>query len=44
MAKRLLEAGARMIGGAAGTTPRHVAALASLIRANERPSLRPRAL
>jgi methionine synthase I (cobalamin-dependent) len=33
----LLDAGARVIGGGAGTTQRHLAALSSLLRRNERP-------
>jgi 5-methyltetrahydrofolate--homocysteine methyltransferase len=43
-ARRLLEAGARVLGGGAGTTPRHLAALSGLLRAHERPSLWPRAV
>jgi 5-methyltetrahydrofolate--homocysteine methyltransferase len=41
-AKRLLDAGARVIGGGVGTTSRHVAALANLLRSSERQSLWPR--
>jgi 5-methyltetrahydrofolate--homocysteine methyltransferase len=41
-AKRLLDAGARVIGGGLGTTSRHAAALATLVRGGERQSLWPR--
>lgn len=43
-AKLLLEAGVRVIGGGPGTTPRHLAALSAMLRANERQSLWPRAV
>lgn len=43
-AKRLLDAGVRVIGGGRGTTQRHLAALSGLLRANERQSLWPRAV
>jgi methionine synthase I (cobalamin-dependent) len=42
-AKRLLDAGARVIGGGIGTTSRHLATLAGLVRGSERQSLWPRA-
>jgi 5-methyltetrahydrofolate--homocysteine methyltransferase len=41
-AKRLLEAGARVIGGGLGTTSRHAAALANLVRGSERQLIWPR--
>lgn len=43
-AKRLLDAGVRVIGGGHGTTQRHLAALSTLLRANDRQSLWPRAV
>jgi len=42
-AKRLLDAGARVIGGGIGTTSRHMTALATIVRGAERQSLWPRA-
>ncbi len=42
-ARRLIDAGARVIGGGAGTTSRHLAALAALLRGGERQSFWPRA-
>lgn len=41
-AKHLLDAGARVIGGGVGTTGRHMATLANLLRGGERQSLWPR--
>lgn len=43
-AKRLLDAGVRVIGGGAGTTQRHLAALSGMLRTPERQSLWPRAV
>ena len=43
-AKGLLDAGVRVLGGGAGTTQRHLAALSGLLRVNERQSLWPRAV
>jgi len=43
-AKRLLDAGVRVLGGGAGTTQRHLAALSGLLRVNDRQSLWPRAV
>jgi 5-methyltetrahydrofolate--homocysteine methyltransferase len=43
-AKRLLDAGVRVIGGGAGTTQRHLAALSALLRSNDRQSFWPRAV
>lgn len=40
-ARRLLEAGVRVVGGGPGTTHRHVAALAGLLRGQDRQSLWP---
>jgi S-methylmethionine-dependent homocysteine/selenocysteine methylase len=42
-AKRLIDAGARVIGGGPGTTARHLAALSALLRGGERQSFWPRA-
>ncbi len=42
-AKRLLDAGARVIGGGPGTTARHLAALSALLHRSERQSFWPRA-
>jgi S-methylmethionine-dependent homocysteine/selenocysteine methylase len=42
-AKRLVDAGARVLGGGPGTTTRHLAALSALMRGSERQSLWPRA-
>ena len=42
-ARRLIDGGARVIGGGAGTTARHLAALAALLRGGERQSFWPRA-
>jgi 5-methyltetrahydrofolate--homocysteine methyltransferase len=41
-ARRLLDAGARVLGGGPGTTPCHLFALSGLLRANDRPSPWPR--
>lgn len=43
-AKRLLDAGVRVIGGGPGTTQRHVSALSSMLRSAERQSFWPRAV
>lgn len=43
-AKVLIDEGARIIGGGAGTTARHLAALATLLRGGERKSFWPRAV
>lgn len=43
-AKRLLDGGVRVLGGGPGTTQRHLAALAGLLRTNERQSMWPRAV
>ena len=42
-AKQLLDAGSSVLGGGSGTTGRHLAALAGLLRGGERPSFWPRA-
>lgn len=42
-ARRLIDAGARVVGGGTGTTSRHIAALAALLRGGERQSFWPRA-
>jgi methionine synthase I (cobalamin-dependent) len=42
-ARRLIDGGARVIGGGAGTTSRHLAALSALLRGGERQSFWPRA-
>lgn len=42
-AKRLIDTGARIIGGGPGTTTRHLAALSALLRGTERQSFWPRA-
>ena len=42
-AKRLIDAGARILGGGAGTTARHLAALSGLLRGGARQSFWPRA-
>jgi methionine synthase I (cobalamin-dependent) len=41
--RRLIEAGVRVVGGGAGTTQRHLAALAGLLRGSDRQSLWPAA-
>ncbi|APR87137.1 hypothetical protein A7982_12486 [Minicystis rosea] len=43
-AKRLLDAGVRVLGGGPGTTQKHLAALSTLLRANERQSIWPHAV
>lgn len=43
-AKQLLDAGVRVLGGGPGTTYRHMGALSSLLRGNERQSFWPRAV
>jgi methionine synthase I (cobalamin-dependent) len=43
-ARRLIEAGVRILGGGPGTTHRHIAALSGLLRGHERQSLWPRAV
>jgi 5-methyltetrahydrofolate--homocysteine methyltransferase len=43
-ARRLIEAGVRVLGGGPGTTHRHLAALSGLLRGHDRPSLWPRAV
>ncbi|MFT3769261.1 MAG: methionine synthase [Minicystis sp.] len=43
-AKRLLDAGVRVIGGGPGTTQRHLSTLSGLLRTNERQSIWPRAV
>jgi 5-methyltetrahydrofolate--homocysteine methyltransferase len=43
-AKRLLDAGVRVLGGGIGTSQRHLAALSALLRGNERQSIWPRAV
>lgn len=43
-AKRLLDAGVRVIGGGAGATQRHLSALSVLLRGAERQSIWPRAV
>lgn len=40
-ARRLLEAGVRVVGGGTGTTHRHLAALSGLLRGHDRQSLWP---
>jgi 5-methyltetrahydrofolate--homocysteine methyltransferase len=42
-AKRLIDAGARIVGGGTGTTARHLAALSALLRGGARQSFWPRA-
>ncbi len=42
-AKRLIDAGARIIGGGPGTTARHISALSALLRGGDRQSFWPRA-
>lgn len=42
-AKKLIDAGARIIGGGPGTTARHLAALSALLRQGDRQSFWPRA-
>ena len=42
-ARRLIEAGARVVGGGPGTTVRHLAALSSLLHRSDRQSFWPRA-
>jgi 5-methyltetrahydrofolate--homocysteine methyltransferase len=43
-ARRLIEAGVRVLGGGPGTTHRHLAALSGLLRGHDRQSLWPRAV
>ena len=43
-AKRLLDAGVRVLGGGPGTTQRHLAALSGMLRSSERQSFWPRAV
>jgi methionine synthase I (cobalamin-dependent) len=43
-AKRLIDAGARVIGGGAGTLPRHLHALCTALRGTDRPSMWPGAM
>jgi 5-methyltetrahydrofolate--homocysteine methyltransferase len=43
-ARRLIDAGVRVVGGGPGTTHRHLSALSSLLRGTDRQSLWPRAV